>query len=107
MKNIDILIIFILWTFIIVVDSASILPMTLKAAVELELLEIIKREGLGAQLSPAEIVALLPTKNSQAPIMLDRILQLLASYSILTCCLVDREDDKVGRCYGLPPRASS
>ncbi|MQM08639.1 hypothetical protein Taro_041496 [Colocasia esculenta] len=83
--------------------SASILPMTLKAAIELELLEIIKGAGPGAQLSPAEIAAQLPTKNPQAPVMLDRILRVLASYSILTCSLVDGEDGKVGRRYGLAP----
>ncbi|MQL71662.1 hypothetical protein Taro_004004 [Colocasia esculenta] len=83
--------------------SASILPMTLKAAMELELLEIIKGMGLGAQISTAEIATLLPSKNLQSSIMLICILRLLASYSILTCSHVDGEDGKVGRRYGLAP----
>ncbi|MQM17391.1 hypothetical protein Taro_050362 [Colocasia esculenta] len=83
--------------------SASILPMTLKAAIELQLLEVIKRAGTGAQLSAAEIAAQLPTGNPQAPVMVDRILRLLASYAILTCSLVHGEDGKVGRLYGLAP----
>ncbi|PKA54201.1 Tricetin 3',4',5'-O-trimethyltransferase [Apostasia shenzhenica] len=68
--------------------SLSVLPMTLKAAIELGLLEIITGAGAGAQLSAAEIAARIPASgNPQASVMLDRILRLLASYSVLTCSL--------------------
>ncbi|CAA6656102.1 unnamed protein product [Spirodela intermedia] len=81
--------------------SATVLPMTLKAAIELNLLEIISRAGSGAQLLPEEIVVQLPTENPAAVIMVDRILRLLASYSILTCSVVDGDGGKVRRRYGL------
>nr|KJB23958.1 hypothetical protein B456_004G125600 [Gossypium raimondii] len=45
----------------------------------------------------------LPTSNPDAPVMLDRILRLLATYSILTCSLRTLPDGKVERLYGLGP----
>ncbi|KAK1273923.1 Caffeic acid 3-O-methyltransferase [Acorus gramineus] len=88
-----------------ILASSSILPMTLKAAVELDLLEIIAAAGPGAEISPSEVASQLPTSNPDAPVMLDRILRLLASYKILTCSLVEGEDGKVTRLYGLAPVA--
>ncbi|KAJ6760445.1 hypothetical protein OIU79_025316 [Salix purpurea] len=81
--------------------SSSVLPMVLKTAVELDLLEIMAKAGPGASMSPSDIASHLPTKNPDAPAMLDRILRLLASYSILTCSLRDLPDGKVERLYGL------
>lgn len=81
--------------------SASVLPMVLKTALELDLLEIIAKSGPGAHLSPLDIASQLPTKNPDAPVMLDRILRLLACYNILTCTLRTLEDGKVQRLYGL------
>ncbi|KAF8379827.1 hypothetical protein HHK36_029276 [Tetracentron sinense] len=83
--------------------SSSILPMVLKAAIELDLLEIIAKAGPGAYISPAEIASQLPSKNPDAPVMLDRILRLLASYSVLTCSLRTLEGELVQRLYGLAP----
>ncbi|XP_077249282.1 caffeic acid 3-O-methyltransferase-like [Tasmannia lanceolata] len=83
--------------------SASVLPMALKAAIELEVLEIIAKAGSGAKLSSSQIVSQLPTQNPNAPCMLDRILRLLASYSILTCSVVTHENGKLQRLYGLAP----
>ncbi|KAG9455446.1 hypothetical protein H6P81_008350 [Aristolochia fimbriata] len=83
--------------------SLSVLPMSLKAAIELDVLEIIAKAGPGAHLSPSEIASQLPTRNPEAPAMLDRILRLLASYSVLTCSLVDVPDGAVQRRYGLAP----
>ncbi|KAG5229465.1 hypothetical protein OIU76_022755 [Salix suchowensis] len=81
--------------------SSSVLPMVLKTAVELDLLEIMAKAGPGAFMSPSDIASHLPTKNPDAPSMLDRILRLLASYSILTCSLRDLPDGKIERLYGL------
>lgn len=81
--------------------SASVLPMVLKSALELDILEIIAKAGPGAFLSPSDIASQLPTKNPDAPVMLDRMLRLLASYSILTYSLRDLPDGKVERLYGL------
>nr|XP_043631735.1 caffeic acid 3-O-methyltransferase [Erigeron canadensis] len=80
--------------------SASVLPMVLKSAIELDLLETIAKAGEGAYVSPSELAAQLPSKaNPEAPVMLDRICRLLASYSVLTCTLKDGEE----RLYGLAP----
>ncbi|KAH0456234.1 hypothetical protein IEQ34_014141 [Dendrobium chrysotoxum] len=77
--------------------SFSVLPMTLKAAVELKLLETISLAGPDAQLSPSELASLLPfISNPQAPVMLDRILRLLASYSILSCSLSPSGERRYG-----------
>lgn len=85
--------------------SASVLPMVLKSAIELDLLEIIAKAGTGAQLSPAEIASQLPTTNPDAPTVLDRMLRLLACYNILTCSVRTEQDGKVQRLYGLAPVA--
>ncbi|KAL3524477.1 hypothetical protein ACH5RR_017311 [Cinchona calisaya] len=83
--------------------SASVLPMVLKSAIELDLLELIAKAGPGAYLSPSELAAKLPTHNPEAPVMLDRILRLLASYSVLNCKLRTLADGSVERLYGLAP----
>ncbi|KAG6438348.1 hypothetical protein SASPL_103288 [Salvia splendens] len=85
--------------------SASVLPMVLKAAIELDLLELIKRAGAGAFVNPADLAAQLPGggANAAAPVMLDRILRLLASYAVLECRLETLENGAVGRRYGLAP----
>ncbi|PKU61738.1 caffeic acid 3-O-methyltransferase-like [Dendrobium catenatum] len=78
----------------------SSFPMTLKTAIELNLLETISLAGPGAKLSPSELASRLPIiSNPQAPVMLDRILRLLASYSILTCSLSPSGE----RHYGAAP----
>lgn len=83
--------------------SASVLPMVLKSAIELDLLEIIAKAGPGVHVSPAEVAAQLPTQNPGAPVMLDRILRLLASYSVLNCKLRNLPSGGVERLYGLEP----
>ncbi|KAK7410774.1 hypothetical protein VNO78_01853 [Psophocarpus tetragonolobus] len=85
--------------------SASVLPMVLKSALELDLLEIIAKAGPGVELSPTHIASQLPTHNPDAPVMLDRILRLLASYNILSFSLRTLPDGKVERLYGLAPVA--
>ncbi|PON37752.1 O-methyltransferase COMT-type [Parasponia andersonii] len=60
--------------------SSSVLPMVLKAAVELGLLEIIERAGPGALLTPAQIASELPTQNPDCPLVLDRLLRLLSGF---------------------------
>ncbi|XP_010428832.1 PREDICTED: indole glucosinolate O-methyltransferase 1-like [Camelina sativa] len=75
-------------------------PMVLKAALELGVIDTISAAGNGAWLSPSEIVASLPTKptNPEAPVLLDRMLRLLVSHSILKCRLVEaRENGRTGK----------
>ncbi|WCJ27577.1 Caffeic acid 3-O-methyltransferase [Euphorbia peplus] len=83
--------------------SASVLPMVLKAAIELDLLEILAKAGEGIFLSPSQIASQLPTNNLEAPVMLDRILRLLASYSVLNCSLTTLPDGRIQRLYGVAP----
>lgn len=90
-------------SFAMTITSGSIPPMVLKAVIELDVLEIIKRAGPGAHLSPAEITAQLPTTNPGAATMLDRMLRLLASYDMLSYSLRTLPDGRVERLYGLAP----
>ncbi|KAL5725016.1 caffeate O-methyltransferase [Ranunculus cassubicifolius] len=84
--------------------GASVLPMVLKAAIELDVLEIIAKGGMSAFVSPAEIVShIRNTTNTEAPIILDRMLRLLASHNVLSCQLRTKEDGSVERLYGLAP----
>ncbi|CAI9764911.1 unnamed protein product [Fraxinus pennsylvanica] len=80
--------------------TSSVLPMTLNAAMELNVFEILAKAGPDAQISPHEIASHMPTTNSDAPAMLDRMLRLLVSYSVLTCSVSDGQ-----RRYGLAPVA--
>ncbi|KAE7998318.1 hypothetical protein FH972_002876 [Carpinus fangiana] len=82
--------------------------MVLKAAVELNLFDIIARPASSpaaadAYMSTSEIASQLPTKNTDAPSLLDRMLRLLASYSLLTCSVRTGEDGSDERLYGLAP----
>ncbi|RWW83155.1 hypothetical protein BHE74_00008334 [Ensete ventricosum] len=80
------------------------LPLTLKVAIELELLETIVKAGPGAMLSPADIAAGLPTANPQATDMVDRILRLLAANGILGWSLEAGGVDGRPTCkYGAAP----
>nr|QLI49050.1 O-methyltransferase 1 [Gloriosa superba] len=80
--------------------SAAGLPMVVKAAIELDVLEIIARAGPGAQLSASEIASRIPgAASSEAPAVLDRMLRFLACHSVLTSTSVDGKE----RRYGLAP----
>ncbi|XP_075493314.1 caffeic acid 3-O-methyltransferase-like [Primulina tabacum] len=83
--------------------SASVLPNVLKVALELDLFEIMKNKGPDAFISPRELAAEIPTNNPEAPNMVDRILRLLASYSILNCRVKTLPDGGIERMYSLAP----
>lgn len=85
--------------------SASVLPMLLKAALELGVLDIIQRAGPGALLSPSQIASELKAHNPDAAALaLDRLLRLLSAYSVLTCSVSHNQPDgKALRLYGLAP----
>lgn len=89
---------------------SSVLPMSLHAAIELGVFDIIAKAGEGAELSAAEIAVQMPTSNHDAAMMVDRILRLLASHSVLNCSVVaadddddDESSDSFKRLYGLGP----
>nr|WKU83439.1 corynanthe 9-O-methyltransferase [Hamelia patens] len=81
----------------------QILHAVFTTVIELNVFEIIAKAGPEAQLSAAEISSHLPTQNQQAPAILERMLQLLASYSVLKCVHVSNQDGRGTRLYGLTP----
>ncbi|KAM2499036.1 hypothetical protein EV2_041913 [Malus domestica] len=83
--------------------NAPALPIFLKTALELDLIEIMMKAGPGAFFSPADLASQPPTKNADVLIMLDCMLHLLASYSIFTYSLRMLPNDNVERLYGLDP----
>lgn len=84
--------------------SSSILPMTLKNAIELGLLEVLQKDPAAA-LAPEEVVARLPVAptNPDAATMVDRILRLLASYDVVRCQMEEGKDGKYSRRYAAAP----
>ncbi|CAN6347762.1 unnamed protein product [Urochloa humidicola] len=83
--------------------SSSILPMTLKNAIELGLLDALQKDPT-AWLSPEEVVARLPVAptNPDAAVMVDRMLRLLSSYDVARCQMEDK-DGKYFRRYAAAP----
>ncbi|KAI4335093.1 hypothetical protein L6164_013772 [Bauhinia variegata] len=65
------------------------LPLVLKTAIDLKVFDIIAKSGPDAKLSAVDIAAQITSKNPEAAaILLDRMLGLLATHSILHCSLV-------------------
>ncbi|AAF07785.1 putative O-methyltransferase COMT-type, S-adenosyl-L-methionine-dependent methyltransferase [Arabidopsis thaliana] len=84
-------------------------PMVLKAAFELGVIDTIAAAGNDTWLSPCEIACSLPTKptNPEAPVLLDRMLSLLVSHSILKCRMIETGENgrtgKIERVYAAEP----
>ncbi|KAH7690784.1 O-methyltransferase COMT-type protein [Dioscorea alata] len=80
------------------------LPMTLKAMIELDVLEVMAAAGPSALLSPEEIASKIQTNNPDAHEVLDRMLRFLAAHKVVTCeVVVGEEDGESKRRYGLGP----
>ncbi|KAK2649931.1 hypothetical protein Ddye_017420 [Dipteronia dyeriana] len=86
------------WSSAMQLAMSIVLPMTMQTALELGIFEIIAKAGVGGSLSAPHIASQLPTKNPDAPTMLDRVLRLLVSHSVLGCSVSDGE-----RLYSLAP----
>lgn len=85
------------------IASASLLPMALKAATELCVLEILEKAGPTVQLSSSQIASQLTILN---PLLLDCILRLLASNRVLTYSVTSNgHDGQLHSLYGLGPVA--
>ncbi|KAI3807802.1 hypothetical protein L1987_23736 [Smallanthus sonchifolius] len=84
--------------------ASTSFPMVLETVIKLKVLEAIAEAGPDAQLTAHEIVSRLLIPNQDAPEMVDRMLRLLASYSIVTCMEGVHESRPV-RVYGLTPVA--
>ncbi|KAJ0967128.1 hypothetical protein J5N97_024045 [Dioscorea zingiberensis] len=87
----------------VTLGNGTVLSMTLKAIMELGVLDIMAAEGPGSLLSPEEIASQIQTTNPDAPEVLDRMLRFLASDDVVKCELVAGEDGKTRRRYGLGP----
>ncbi|RID50626.1 hypothetical protein BRARA_H01339 [Brassica rapa] len=72
-------------------------PMVFKAALELGVFDTIAANGKDAWLSSSEIAFGLPTKptNPEAPMLLDRMLRLLVSHSVLKCRTVETGENNL------------
>ncbi|KAL0314294.1 UNVERIFIED_CONTAM: Caffeic acid 3-O-methyltransferase [Sesamum angustifolium] len=77
--------------------------MALDAAIQLDLFEIIARAGGDALLSPSDIASQLPTSHDGAAAVLDSLLRLLATHSLVTCSVSKLENGGIERRYGLAP----
>ncbi|KAK7258434.1 hypothetical protein RIF29_24011 [Crotalaria pallida] len=62
-----------------------VFPMVLRSAIGLGVFEILAKAGEGAKLSAKDIAIEIGTSNKEAPTMLERLLRLLASHSVLNC----------------------
>ncbi|XP_027334048.1 anthranilate N-methyltransferase-like [Abrus precatorius] len=72
--------------------TSIVFPMAVRTAVELGIFDIMAKAGEGVKLSAEEIAIQLGPKNPEAPTMLDRLLRLLASNSMISCSLADDDD---------------
>ncbi|KAJ4835553.1 hypothetical protein Tsubulata_028956 [Turnera subulata] len=93
------------FSYAIQLALGSVLPMAMKTAFELGIFEIIAKAGAAARLSVMDIAAKLPTNNPDAPNMLDRILRLLVSHSVLACSHATDSQGIQTRLYSLLPVA--
>ncbi|CAN1144573.1 Caffeic acid 3-O-methyltransferase [Linum perenne] len=73
------------------IANGIVVPMTMQAANELRILDIIAEAGTNAQLTASEVVSKMASsstnKNPNAAAMVDRILRLLTAHSIVDCTM--------------------
>lgn len=81
----------------------SSVPLVLKAAMELGILELFSESS--AQLSPTQIASRLSIKNPDATVTIDRMLRLLVSYCFLLCTLAQDKAGRPERLYALGPKS--
>ncbi|KAJ1421443.1 Winged helix-like DNA-binding domain superfamily [Sesbania bispinosa] len=90
-----------------VLGANIVFPVAFNAAIELKLFDIIANESSpesGGFMSAFEIASKLPTQHSDLPHRLDRLLRLLASYSLLTVSTrTNQEGGSVVIVYGISP----
>ncbi|URD91371.1 caffeic acid [Musa troglodytarum] len=85
-------------------SCGAVLPMVLKVAIELGLLQIIVKAGPATPLSSEEIAAQLPSEHPEsAAAWVDRILRLLAANKIVGCIVEAGADDRRSRKYCKAP----
>lgn len=85
------------------IANSCALPMVLNATIEMGALQIIYDQAGAEGLLPAEIAARIEARNPEAPAMLDRMLRLLATFSIVGCTTISTADGGVERRYKSAP----
>jgi hypothetical protein len=65
--------------------NASVLPLALKTVVDLGVLDVLSMADPDVGLTAAEIAERIPTRNPEAPGMLERILRLLMNEGVVYC----------------------
>ncbi|KAL4287338.1 hypothetical protein AHAS_Ahas19G0176200 [Arachis hypogaea] len=81
----------------------NVVPLAVNSAVELCVFDTIAKSGEGAMLSTKQIASQIRSNNPEAPHMLDHLLRLLASHSLLRCSV--SQQDHSHRLYSLSPRS--
>ncbi|XP_015931735.1 anthranilate N-methyltransferase [Arachis duranensis] len=93
--------------FLIAKMACSIVvPMAVRTTIELGVFDIMAKAGEGAKLSAKDIVDHIGANNPEAASMLDRLLRLLASHSLLHCSVVEDPQNPNNlhhRLYSLAP----
>ncbi|KAE8734768.1 Caffeic acid 3-O-methyltransferase [Hibiscus syriacus] len=87
------------------IANSCAMSMSMHAAIQMDIFEIIAKAGPDAKLSPKDIAAHLPTTNPEAASMLDRMLRLLATHGIVGCSMAEDADEEGNpqRLYALTP----
>ncbi|KAL4285638.1 hypothetical protein HN51_053150 [Arachis hypogaea] len=88
--------------YALLLSTFQVFPFILNAAVELNLFDILSELATnGAYSSVSEIASKLPSQHPQLHSRLDRMLRVLASFSLLNSSVVVVDGDKVERLYSL------
>jgi caffeic acid 3-O-methyltransferase len=74
------------------ITGSIVVPLALRSAIDLGIFDILAKAGEGAELSAQDIAVKIGTNNPEAPTMLNRLLRLLASHSILNYSSVPQHD---------------
>ncbi|KAI4317419.1 hypothetical protein L6164_025288 [Bauhinia variegata] len=82
--------------------NGHVVPAVLNAAIELNLFGIIAK-ATPPCLSVTEIASQLPNQYPDLASRLERMLRLLASFSVLTCSTRTNENGSTERVYGISP----
>ncbi|WCJ39220.1 O-methyltransferase family protein [Euphorbia peplus] len=84
-------------------SGSHVFPLVLHTAIELDLFNIISKFGPGSYVSASEITSHLPSTNPEAPALLDRMLHLFATHSLLSYEPRTLEDGRTEKTYALTP----
>ncbi|XP_058738818.1 cathecol O-methyltransferase 1-like [Vicia villosa] len=95
------------FSYAVQLSNSVVLSMALHSATELGVFQVLQNSDSNSPLSAAEIASRLSCTNPEAPKMLDRILALLASHSVLNCSVVPDQQNlgSFDRLYSITPVA--